>query len=474
MKFKHILLLIIILILTSQNSYATVDTLVYTDVVEGQWFYEDVTYLSGLGIINGYEDYTFRPDNTITVAEFLKLALVATDQPLQPGTTTQWYSTYVTTAIELGLFDTNTFADYNRPITRAEISMVVAQLLELNNSDTSLYINQIRDYNMIPEAYVNTSLQVYIAGIVTGYEDQTILPNNPASRSEASVIIVRMLNNERRVVPEPIGLLTISKGYSVQNIEINMTESYLESIKGSPTEIVLGQFGLEWWVYANDYDNFLIVGIQNGLIKSLFANQAFSSETGISIGSSQSSIEKIHSGNVSQDAFKTTYDGMQIAFYLDLVDNDGVEAIWIKDSSLSTRSTYETPVIDGMEKMVFYLVNATRAKFGQPTLIWSDLASLSGYIHSKDMADNDYFSHTNLEGQEPWDRMVDVGIDYYYAAENLSGGYNTPFDIHFGLMNSPGHRVNILSPNPSHLGVGIYYDYNSTYRIYTTENYYQE
>ena len=50
----------------------------FSDVSQDAWYYDTVNKLSTLGIINGYPDGTFKPDNTLTRGEFIKmLAMVA-------------------------------------------------------------------------------------------------------------------------------------------------------------------------------------------------------------------------------------------------------------------------------------------------------------------------------------------------------------------------------------------------------------
>jgi uncharacterized protein YkwD len=50
--------------------------------------------------------------------------------------------------------------------------------------------------------------------------------------------------------------------------------------------------------------------------------------------------------------------------------------------------------------------------------------------------------------------MKSYGISYKYAGENIAGA-PTVEKAHSSLMNSPGHRRNILNPNYTHVGIGI-------------------
>ena len=73
------------------------------------------------------------------------------------------------------------------------------------------------------------------------------------------------------------------------------------------------------------------------------------------------------------------------------------------------------------------------------------------------MIKRNYFSHYNPEGQSPFDRMRGYGISYRYAGENLAVN-NSVEGAQRALMNSPGHRANILNSHYTEVGIGVSYD----------------
>ncbi len=66
-----------------------------------------------------------------------------------------------------------------------------------------------------------------------------------------------------------------------------------------------------------------------------------------------------------------------------------------------------------------------------------------------------YFSHTRPNGKSFSSVLDEVGIDCWYAGENIAYGYQTPADVIDGWMNSDGHRRNMLNKNYRHLGTGF-------------------
>lgn len=106
------------------------------------------------------------------------------------------------------------------------------------------------------------------------------------------------------------------------------------------------------------------------------------------------------------------------------------------------------------EKEMFELVNKERKANGLKVVVWSDALRDVGRDHCLDMFERNYFSHYTPEGKSPFDRMDEAGIKYKAAGENLA--YAPSVEVaHQGLMDSPGHRANILRTEFGHLGVGV-------------------
>ncbi len=101
-------------------------------------------------------------------------------------------------------------------------------------------------------------------------------------------------------------------------------------------------------------------------------------------------------------------------------------------------------------------VNAHRATQGCGPLTWHEPTAQVAYAHSEDMRDRDFFSHTNPDGESPFDRLRNAGVSWSGAAgENIAWGTSsgeTAFDM---WINSAGHRANIENCAFTHHGVGL-------------------
>ena len=132
----------------------------------------------------------------------------------------------------------------------------------------------------------------------------------------------------------------------------------------------------------------------------------------------------------------------------------------------------------GFEEDVFDLVNDRRAagatcgstSYG-PTAALAMNTKLrnAARAHSQDMAANNYFSHTSLDGRTFDQRIRDAGYTGSGPlGENIAAGQSSPQSVVNGWMGSPGHCRNIMDPAFRAIGVGYAYEAGSTYRHYWT------
>jgi uncharacterized protein YkwD len=100
------------------------------------------------------------------------------------------------------------------------------------------------------------------------------------------------------------------------------------------------------------------------------------------------------------------------------------------------------------------LINQERTRAGLRLLVADQSIRPVARAHSLEMFQLDYFSHTSPTAGSPFDRMKAGGIGYLAAGENLAFAPNVEI-AHQGLMNSPGHRANILRAEFGRVGIGV-------------------
>jgi uncharacterized protein YkwD len=113
-----------------------------------------------------------------------------------------------------------------------------------------------------------------------------------------------------------------------------------------------------------------------------------------------------------------------------------------------------TKIRADLEAQMLEMVNEERVKQGLKPVKPDPEMTEVARAHSKDMFARGYFSHYTPERKDPFDRMRAAKVRFSIAGENLALAQTLSI-AHNGLMNSPGHRANILNPAYGRLGIGI-------------------
>jgi uncharacterized protein YkwD len=113
-----------------------------------------------------------------------------------------------------------------------------------------------------------------------------------------------------------------------------------------------------------------------------------------------------------------------------------------------------TQPLPNLEAQMLEMVNQERTSRGLKPLKADPELTEVARQHSADMFARGYFSHYTPEGIDPFQRMQAADVRFRTAGENLALAPTLQI-AHTGLMNSPGHRANILNPNFGRVGIGI-------------------
>lgn len=109
---------------------------------------------------------------------------------------------------------------------------------------------------------------------------------------------------------------------------------------------------------------------------------------------------------------------------------------------------------NAFELQVFRLVNEERTSRGIAALTLNSRLTDLAVLKSRDMRDNNYFSHTSPTYGTPSQMLDRFGVEWRAYAENIAEGQATPEEVMRSWMNSTGHRANILDPRFTDIGVG--------------------
>jgi len=300
---------------------------------------------------------------------------------------------------------------------------------------------------------------------------------------------VEVLLNEDTSFKNNVLKVPKKQEFAVNNIQLNMSQKEVENKIGRPKRVTSNEYGTKWYTYYNDdYQNFLMVSYINNKVNALFSNQnIITSKSKIKYNTPKKVVEqrlgkpvdKITKGRyrfvVKNNEYDVFYkDHIYTTAFYDKHNKNNLTGLLQVSESMENRLQKQygapsTTLEKSFEYQNFDLVNAERKQHGLNTLDYSKKISHTARKHSEDMVKNNYFDHTDLNGHSPFDRMKRDGIQFNAAAENLAYGQQSSIYAHEGLMNSLGHRENILNTHVNTLGVGV--DFNNKRQPFWTENY---
>lgn len=140
--------------------------------------------------------------------------------------------------------------------------------------------------------------------------------------------------------------------------------------------------------------------------------------------------------------------------------NAGSPIVSTNSGSSSNTATAAQQAVD--------LLNADRRANGLSNLQVSASLATVAQKHAQDMMTRNFFSHTNPDGQSPFDRIKQAGISYSAAGENIAIDQSVQA-AEVAFMNSSGHRANILNSSYTTVGIGVAYDANG--KAYVVQNF---
>lgn len=188
-----------------QESFEQSNKIAFNDLDENHWAYEVVNSLSSKGVINGYEDNTFRPDNTVTRAEFIKLitkgeeilgstANTKSDASIQFSDVSEsdWYHDIVIYSAQNGyITGSDGYFRPNDEITRQDAAVIIYRFV---SSMQTLGGNKVFNDRSDISDYARESVsRLAASGIISGVGNNMFDPLNSLTRAQAAQLVYNVV-----------------------------------------------------------------------------------------------------------------------------------------------------------------------------------------------------------------------------------------------------------------------------------------
>lgn len=273
---------------------------------------------------------------------------------------------------------------------------------------------------------------------------------------------------------------------------IGKTEEEIKKRFGQPTRIDVSGYDYTWWIYNNNPDTYLQIGIFNGKSVTAF------------IGGEQVDVAPLRIGQPLQEVYQLitlspmievtlptgTYrfelseqdtsmqpivklDDVYVQLYIDHFTGtiagirlmNGETFVKLRPYELMYRGTLlsaqplsfeqQKQVEAANARQIFDITNVIRKRYDVPPLQWHEKAAEVAYSHSKEMQEQHYFSHVSPKHGDLKARLLSARIPFQLAGENIAAQYVDGIAAVAGWLNSKSHRDTLLNKEFTHLGVGV-------------------
>ena len=236
-----------------------VNACAFSDVQIGSWYYDNVTDMTNQGYLSGYEDGTFRPDGTVTKAEFVSIVGRIAGLQESAKQNNHWADGMVKTALTKGLFDWDeippTAQTYDEPITRQlAVKIVMNAFFKEERGDYNRVSSSVSDFEQLDGRYYDSMIAAYCKGIVYGDDKGSLNPKSSITRAEACAIIMRAASMKGDLKPyEPTVTeqpkpQTTRKGGVSENGALHVDGTQLMNENNEPVVLHgMSSHGLQWF-----------------------------------------------------------------------------------------------------------------------------------------------------------------------------------------------------------------------------------
>lgn len=317
-------------------------------------------------------------------------------------------------------------------------------------------------------------------------DNNVLLKKNTTKQTEGMIVQNHQNHPGRAIKEKPDRGLLLLIGEDLPELEKKL---------GKPNRIDQTIYGYKWYIYNDEYKQYLQVGVENNRVVTIYA---LGNDLDVSPFEIGQPLEKIFNTQFIDTNIDIKLDGNSYRFELNDTDINLRPLIQIGDffaqlyfdkitGTLSSVRFLDTetliklrpyelefhgklitpPIINnivgeksqkGTEMEILDITNVLRQRSHVKPLKWDEKIAKAALEHSKDMYKNDGVKLSNKYSSLT-DRLKSANIEYQAAGENIAVNYTDSPSVVECWLNSESHRAQLLNKNFTQLGVGVYQDY---------------
>ena len=383
----------------------------------------------------------------------------------------------VTAAYEAGVIggvEPGKFAP-GQTLTREQMAIMIARTLKVCNLDLTedAKKNPFTDTARLYEASNNYINQLYGAEIINGYSDGTYGPFLEMTVQEAVISFVRAhryimtgmaydpaavtepTQEEQKVPEEMLHTETVEVGG--KPVTLRWSPDELKAVWGEPDRVDLSVYGLDRYVYINDYLDYFFVTFKNGEIVEIFVPGREYAYLGMNGKGTMADIKNLtfvsmaeHSGVVrnetSEARLPMDYEGNLCGLLLQTTE-------FVSEKNPLSTLHHETRL--AMEAQLLDLIQVCRVERGAAPLVWDKKLFDVARAHSEDMIKEGYFDYNSPDGTTPFGRIMERGKEFFTASEIIARSRGDIVNIYQDWMRTPARVSALTDSSMQEVGIGI-------------------
>lgn len=259
---------------------------------------------------------------------------------------------------------------------------------------------------------------------------------------------------------------------------------------GEPDRIDPSAYDYQWWVYNKDLTHYVQFGVENDKIVTIYAGGQNVNVAPFHFGQQYAEISKqfpfLNEVSVDKNNYQFELSEQEIQqqplislengwaqLYFDNFTKELVGIRYLDADTLLKQRPYQLiyrgqlvqpaqvsdaqlqKIEQGNAKQILDTTNIIRMVYNLHLLNWDDQTSQVAYLHSKDMNDQNYFSHDSPKFGSLGDRLHQGSVTFRMAGENIASNYPDGVAAVQGWLNSEGHRKNLLDSQYTAIGIGV-------------------
>lgn len=431
---------------------------------------KDVIAAYEAGIIGGVEPGVFAPDRTLTreqmaimVARVLKICGIdLTDKAVKnPFTDTALLydssNRYIDQLYGAGIvagYEDGTYGPFREmTVQEAVVSFVKGYCYAV---DTEVSVPEKEPEVTISEETV-TPVEPEVTlpeETVTPVEPEVTTPEETVTPVEPEVTTPEKTETKTEVT---VGANTETVTVGGKKISLNWTVEELKAVWGEPDRIDTSVYGLDRYIYINDYVDYFFVTFEKGEVVEIFVPGTDFSYLSMNGKGTMADIENLSFVSLVEHSGVIQNELSEVRLPMDYEGNLCGLLLQTKDfvQNKNPMSTLHYDMKEDMELQLLDLIQVRRREKGVDLLTMDKKLWDVAKAHSEDMTSNNFFDYTGSDGSTPFGRIMERGKEFLTASETIARQRGDIVNIYQEWMRNASKHNGLMDSSMQEVGVGV-------------------